>query len=70
MPPFELLVAVRMGAGRDGAGGIFEVEVRVTVPPSQIVLIEALADTVGAVWMITEVEFVEVQLFVSVIIKV
>ena len=68
-PPLELFVALRIGAGRDGAAEILEDEVRLTDPPAQIVLIDALADTIGAVRIITEVEFVAVQLFASVIVK-
>ena len=69
VPPLELFMALRIGAGGDGAGNILEDEVRLTDPPAQIVLIDAFADTIGAVRMITEVEFVAVQLFASVMVK-
>ena len=68
VPPVELLAVDRIGAGKEGGGGIFEEEVRVTDPPAQMVLIEAFTVTTGAMLTVTGAAFEAEQLFASLMV--
>ena len=68
VPPVELLAVDRIGAGKEGGGGIFEEEVRVTEPPAHIVLMEAFTVTTGAVFTAKAIEFTAIQLFASLMV--